>query len=441
MAIQQGGVSPSTVGELLDQNLRIPHYQRPYVWAPRLALRLLHDIQEALARPPAKDGSQAPYVLGAVILHSNEDHFDIVDGQQRLLTLRMLLRILDGEDTAAPTVHQEAPVVAVWNQLHAAVTPLDRLDRNELARFIRTKCQVVRIETDDIDEAFRVFDSQNYRGQPLAPHDLLKAHHLRDMRDDSAATKAAVVEQWESAGHDALNELFSTYLYRIAKWTRGERPGVFTANEIDEFKGITTQHIDTPNFRYHLAAQSVLPLMRAWQSTSTEAMTRDANRARFQLDAPILAGRGFFEMVEFMLLELEWLKDQPFPRPLRSAPASREEDAPLTFRNKLAQSRYRRVTELYLASLLYYVNKFGQTEMERASNHLFDWAYDLRLAMLRVMQVSVDIAGAKPNSPFVLLRHARDGNAVSALSPSRRQPRGYESHELELLAILTGGRS
>ncbi|VTM47205.1 Uncharacterised protein [Klebsiella pneumoniae] len=41
---------------------------------------------------------------------------------------------------------------------------------------------------------FRVFDSQNYRGKPLAPHDLLKAHHLREMHDESAAMKVAVVE-------------------------------------------------------------------------------------------------------------------------------------------------------------------------------------------------------------------------------------------------------
>ena len=39
--------------------------------------------------------------------------------------------------------------------------------------------------TDDVDEAFRVFDSQNYRGKALAPHDLLKAHHLREMREET----------------------------------------------------------------------------------------------------------------------------------------------------------------------------------------------------------------------------------------------------------------
>lgn len=69
----------------------------------------------------------------------------------------------------------------------------------------------MRIVTDDIDEAFRVFDSQNYRGKPLAPHDLLKAHHLREMHDESAAMKVAVVEAWEAVNDEDLDRLFSTF--------------------------------------------------------------------------------------------------------------------------------------------------------------------------------------------------------------------------------------
>ena len=34
------------------------------------------------------------------------------------------------------------------------------------ADFIRNNCEIIRVETDDADEAFRVFDSQNYRGSP-----------------------------------------------------------------------------------------------------------------------------------------------------------------------------------------------------------------------------------------------------------------------------------
>lgn len=78
----------------------------------------------------------------------------------------------------------------------------------------------MRIVTDDIDEAFRVFDSQNYRGKPLAPHDLLKAHHLREMHDESAAMKVAVVEAWEAVNDEDLDRLFLLFIPDIQVVTR-----------------------------------------------------------------------------------------------------------------------------------------------------------------------------------------------------------------------------
>jgi uncharacterized protein with ParB-like and HNH nuclease domain len=83
LAIREDGVSAVHVGELLEQNLQIPHYQRPYSWEPATALQLLDDIRDALHSP---ERSEVSYVLGAVILHNDGGRLDVVDGQQRLLT-------------------------------------------------------------------------------------------------------------------------------------------------------------------------------------------------------------------------------------------------------------------------------------------------------------------------------------------------------------------
>ena len=166
------GVSAVTVDELLKQGLRIPNYQRPYSWEVSTALQLVDDLSEALRDTERKD---IPYVLGAIILHDDGEYLNVVDGQQRLLTLRMILAALD------PINHQisvsgnsKTPVSLVWIELQRRLSQLE--DKKVFLDFICHKCQLVRIVTDDIDEAFRVFDSQNYRGKPLAPHDLLKAH-------------------------------------------------------------------------------------------------------------------------------------------------------------------------------------------------------------------------------------------------------------------------
>lgn len=440
MAIRKHGVSAASIGMLLDENLQIPHYQRPYVWTPQVALQLVLDIQDARrAAGPTPNLHNSPYVLGAVILHDNDSHLDVVDGQQRLLTLRMLLRILAGEQPpSSVALKPSTPVATVWRQLQDTVRPLGREESESLATYIRNDCQVVRIVTDDVDEAFRVFDSQNYRGKPLAPHDLLKAHHLREMQGESDALKAATVEEWESAGDETLDEIFSRYLYRIAKWSRGESAPGFTLDDIHMFKGITANGSLPPNARYHLAAQSIIPMMSLWQQSSTPKDVLDAKRSRFQLDAPHLAGRPFFEMVAFMSQEVASLKKRNYP----SLADIGSDARPVTFGDKLKQSRYRKVTELYLAAMLYYVNKFSDEHIELASSHLFAWSFDLRVQHLRVVQASINNSGygkGGAGSPFSLFRNSSDGRVVQLFSS--KGLRYTDDHEPELFALLEGKRS
>lgn len=438
MAIHDRGVRAASVGELLDDDLKIPHYQRPYVWTPSIALRLVLDIRDAQQAATASVQTQAaPYVLGAVILHENGTHVDVVDGQQRLLTLRMLLRILNGEKSPSlTTVDGSSPVAKVWRMLQDTAGSLQLAERQDLASFIRDNCQVVRVTTDDVDEAFRVFDSQNYRGRPLAPHDLLKAHHLREMRRESDALKSATVEEWESAGDDNLDELFSLYLYRVAKWSKGETAPGFTIHDIDMFKGISSTGRLSPSSRYHAAAQSMIPLMSQWQSSINSEDEVNVLRSRFQIDAPLLAGRPFFEMATFMLQEISALKKRSYPikNELENNPEV------VTFEDKLTQGRYRKVTELYLAGMLYYTNKFSDEDIDLASKHLFAWSFDLRLRHLRVVQASINNAGYGKDdmtSPFVQFRNSSDGRVVRTFGSTGKQYR--DGHEPELFSHLNGG--
>lgn len=419
MAIKDTGVSAVSVGTLLAQKLRIPEYQRPYRWSPATALQLLDDLSDAQAR-----SNDVPYVLGAVILHEQDGWLDVVDGQQRLLTLRMLFAVLK-PDNLQLDGHGEVdtPVLRVWRTLRHRLASLAAPEKARLHNFIRTRCQLVRVVTDDVDEAFRVFDSQNYRGKPLAPHDLLKAHHLREMRSESTEIQAAVVKTWESTPDEALNRLFSIFLYRIARWSRGESAPGFSVHDIGMFKGIARKGALAPFERYHLAAQAATPLLMAWVAPGASD-ERDAARSRFQLDAPLVAGRPFFEMVSFMLEELATLERE-----------AKQHAGP--FDN--SRSRYRYVYELFAAALLYYTNKFGNNGLPQARNKLFAWAYALRLEMARVQFASIDNrARGKDDaaaSPFVLMRNAVTGQAIQRLTV--REPVPYHAeHEKELRTFI-----
>ncbi|HFX6080740.1 TPA: DUF262 domain-containing protein, partial [Klebsiella pneumoniae] len=232
---------------------------------------------------------------------------------------------------------------------------------------------------------------------------------------------------WEAVNDEDLDRLFSTFLYRISKWSRGESSLEFTIRDIGMFKGISSRshRSFSPNLRYHLAAQAAMPLLSAWSVSSTHD-ARNAGRSRFQLDAPIIAGRSFFEMVTFMLDELKILEQEVIDRGFKNFGPS--------------QSRYRYVYELFIAALLCYTNKFGDEDVDEVRNRLFAWAYALRVELLRVQFVSADNRARGKNdankSPFVLLRNAMTGSVVRKL-PITSKPYS-DNHEKELVAFIKG---
>ena len=69
--------------------LRVPHYQRDYAWEPENVDDLWNDIQEMLAL------SVSHYLGTFILANAGQGQLhDIVDGQQRLITLTMLLKAL-----------------------------------------------------------------------------------------------------------------------------------------------------------------------------------------------------------------------------------------------------------------------------------------------------------------------------------------------------------
>ncbi len=442
MAILEGtdGVSALSVDDLLNKDLCVPYYQRPYSWTPETALQLVSDIIGAFS----ESKKNIPYVLGAVILHCHDKVFDVVDGQQRLLTLTMILRILNpgSADSAASFSDGKTPVSRAWLALSQRLKVLSRDVSDSLSGFIHTECQFICIVTNDVDEAFRVFDSQNYRGKPLSPHDLLKAHHLREMVSESPAMKVAVVETWESVLDTDLDRLFSIYLYRIARWSRGESAPKFTSHDIGVFKGVSPKSTLPPSARYHLAAQMALPMLGSLGAWS-ELDVRDAKRSCFQLDAPIMAGRLFFEMVAFMLGELKQLAQESFAGEagdfaLYDVERLRDTGA---LKEIPSRSRYRYVSELYLAALLYYTNKFGDEDIAAPRTQLFAWAYAPRAELLRVQFQTIDnrARGEASPSAFRLLRNAVSSGAIFQLPTSVQVPAGHDDHEKKLVDFLRSG--
>lgn len=327
-------LSITTVGDLLLRqtisnggepingvNLSIPIYQRPYKWTARNAIQLLDDIIEAM------NENKESYRVGTLILHraSSQGSYDIVDGLQRIITFSLLLRALGKNDIAflqQELYDNEYNARNISNNYRALERRVSKPDLKEsqqqkeeyyvkeqeckrLIEFVEDRCELIVVVTSDVSEAFQFFDSQNARGKALYPHDLLKAYHLREMIDIEENEVERIVKGWEQISQSGLADFFGNYLYRIKEWVNGNRAEVLDERNIHMFKGIT-RSARTPYAQFYKSAYFYADMVN---SSAMPFVSGTRNINAFQLDAPIIAGKPFFEYTKHYYAILKDIQD------------------------------------------------------------------------------------------------------------------------------------
>lgn len=327
-------LSITTIGDLLLRqtisnggepingvNLSIPIYQRPYKWTARNAIQLLDDIIEAM------NDNKESYRVGTLILHraSSQGSYDIVDGLQRIITFSLLLRALGKNDIAflqQELYDNEYNARNISNNYRALERRVSKPDLKEsqqqkeeyyvkeqecgrLEEFVENRCELIVVVTSDVSEAFQFFDSQNARGKALYPHDLLKAYHLREMIDIEENEVERIVKGWEQISQSGLADFFGNYLYRIKEWVNGNRAEVLDERNIHMFKGIT-RSARTPYAQFYKSAYCYADMVN---SSAMPFVSGTRNINAFQLDAPIIAGKPFFEYTKHYYAILKDIRD------------------------------------------------------------------------------------------------------------------------------------
>ena len=287
-----------SVDELLKKNLKIPDYQRPYKWNRKNIEALLRDITQAVN--DAKKYESFKYRLGTIILfkrtpESNAITYDIIDGQQRIISLSLIKFVLEKQlpdgirnskfrnKISQQRIHDNYSLIQEWFHLNKE---FESSFKEAFSKIL----EVIVFSVDNLSEAFQLFDSQNTRGKSLDPHDLLKAYHLREMQDDLEGMRSAVTK-WEAKDSNKIKTLFDLFLFPILNWSRGLKTKPFTADEIDTYKGI--------------------------EATSPYSYAKRANQAMpyFQITEPFTSGKSFFEMVEHYYCLLLDIKSEIITNP------------------------------------------------------------------------------------------------------------------------------
>lgn len=415
----------TTIGDLLLKNtitqdnngktiknieLAIPEYQRPYKWTAKNVIQLLDDIVEA------KNKNKEIYRVGTLILHKKEEIYNIVDGQQRIITFALLLKALieasiddkkkakaSDDKTTNDTTANDTTTIRFLEQeisdnpynrynLSKNFLILDRRIKNfnnntEELEYIKNNCELIVVITGDESAAFQFFDSQNARGKKLYPHDLLKAYHLREMKDLDSAETEKVVKSWEELDQKKLARLFSDYLYRIKEWIKGNRAMEFNEHNIHLFKGITSRD----NFPYAQFYKGAFAYANMVNNSEMPFVSGIRNFNPFQLDTPIVAGKPFFDYAKHYF---EILKDIQDNSKYKGYFINDNEIVKTLDLEKYKNGVGNRITRLLFdTSILLYVDRFCPTERpEKADLKMLDqfvvlafiWAYSLRAQYSRL---------------------------------------------------------
>ena len=415
------------------KDIRIPEYQRPYKWGEKSVIQLLDDILTFR--------NKSNYRFGTIVIHENtltENNVktlynDIVDGQQRYTSLRLIIYALF--ENSLSNSNLQSSTKTILSELKAKLSKIEiryrhkesieqinknyqlikrsiqHFDDRTIFNFI-TKFQVVVFFISDETEAFQFFDSQNSRGKDLYPHDLLKAYHLREFDKNETEIQTKIVDHWEKYSTKKLALLFSNYLYRIKGWSNGKHSRYFGKEHIDSFKGISIDKVES--YPYVKALQIAHHLVDDYNSSFERRIDKQFMNFPFQIDQIVINGRRFFEYVDYYLDINERFKNQYLKHEivLKETLTKSELLVNLIYRNKfISRDGERYLKDLFECLTIFYIDKFGNNNIDEFIEKAFIYCYSLRFDYQRLGFDSLDNYVVETNL-FSIIKNAMVPNEV-----------------------------
>ncbi len=201
-------------------SIKIPDYQRPYVWNADKVETLINDLQYHI-----EHNSGQPYYMGSILFFCQNGGYEIIDGQQRLTSLLILDKIANKGQSILSTHTDKIQfffnspiskknIVEVKNFVNDYKTDWLQNNWNTVVSDLAFSV----IVTNRQDDAFSFFETQNNRGVKLGAADYLKSFHLRELREEEGK-QIAFAKQWDANNtNQFLNYLFNQVVWRGRSW-------------------------------------------------------------------------------------------------------------------------------------------------------------------------------------------------------------------------------
>lgn len=421
-------VKKHTLRTLMTLPLAIPDYQRRYCWGKQQVALLLEDIETML-----KSKGQPPLFLGTVILHQDDDKANLVDGQQRCLTLALLLKALyelapfnDAPSLGLMKAHfpdsqSQQSLKANYQHIHSYFNTVPKRDFKAMLDTLWDNMEFVVISIDSIDQAFAFFDSQNTAGKRLSDFDLLKARHLRGVVSDPAVGIGCsyLWERYENqkVGNGQRLAYYLTEQILARTRIRQRNKNVESLQLAREF----SVHTSPNNMKIALSPPTAVDFYRDWKvqhlpntansvpfefSTELSAFNNssqvykvdDVTQLPLQLNQPLVGGEQFFFYVaKYTELYLRYflgdVAERNFIGPINLSMQGLHQR--LLRRHRTVEqgqsAGYSRLIEIWLALVVFYLDRFGEdANFERFVGVSDQFVFSLRITADTLRRDSVE---------------------------------------------------
>ena len=434
-ASQEPAISVVPVGKLSFDEFVIPPYQRPYKWTAKNVNQLINDLIAFRER--------MQYRLGTLVLYQNE----IVDGQQRIITLSLLLKVVAENvlDDRQRCLYKDCldKLDVFFNatgfsnrySLHNVVENIRIIENRivdfdkKLFDFVLSKCEFVVVRVNDISEAFQFFDSQNARGKDLEPHDLLKAYHLREIKTLSDEDTRNI-DTWQELSTDFLKNVFLD-MFRAKKWSKGKYAWYFTKNDVDTFKGVSID--DAKRYPFY-QMEIIAPIfLDRYNNDLIRQIDQKKMEYPFNLDDQIVNGSRFFDMICHYVGLYNQVRSLRLCLPEGRAKEIMEL---ISGYNGSWRTGDEYVKRLFYTLLLYYVDKFGFEELDKVVPQFFVWAYSVRLQNFAVQRATIDNCASDNGSMFRCVNDAKTPyDIINYALPTIAEKRCSKCEEIESMFL------
>ena len=244
---------------------RIPRFQRPYSWTEIETRQLLDDLTMVLL-DDGRDLIELPFFFGTMILRPIDvrqvpREVEVIDGQQRLITVSILLAVLrdllpqrhadelqsfiasrgsfqiDMRErdaqlfadavqkpgatrrawTTEPSELAQRNILANRQLLFRVIQQISSEQRARIAACLLQHCRVLVLETPNPNYAYEIFLRTNDRGRPLSEGDMVRGEIIGPLNAEQRQRYDAILEQIEEyqVGDDQRRKRYKTFFTHL----------------------------------------------------------------------------------------------------------------------------------------------------------------------------------------------------------------------------------